>query len=58
MVLRIARPHCEELRSKGEMRGTHSKGFWGAGGAGKGRSTVVKVHLGSRVGFRGLMTNN
>jgi hypothetical protein len=40
-VLRLARPRRKELKSKGEMRGTDSRGLWGASGTGKGRSTAV-----------------
>jgi hypothetical protein len=36
-MLRLAGPCREELGSKGEMLGTHSRGLSGEGGAGKGR---------------------
>jgi hypothetical protein len=41
MTLRLVGPRSEELGSKGEMQGTHSKGLWGVGDAGKGRSVVA-----------------
>jgi hypothetical protein len=43
MVLRLTGARREELGSKGEMRGTHSRGLWGADDARKGRSVVVVV---------------
>jgi hypothetical protein len=50
MALRLIRPCHEELESKGEMRGTHSMGLWGAGDVGKGRSVAVAA---SRCGGQG-----
>jgi hypothetical protein len=40
-TLRLIGPPHEELGSKREMRGTHSRGLWGTGGAGKGISAVA-----------------
>jgi hypothetical protein len=58
-----AQSRREKLGSKGEMRGTYSKGLWGVGGAGKGMSAVASGEtsmaraLGSNIdveGSRGL----
>jgi hypothetical protein len=42
MALRLTGPHREELGSKGEMWGTHSRGVYDqSGGTRKGRSMTV-----------------